>query len=460
MRKKLKRISMATKYILVVCFLLLAVNALLGVLLIRQSGDSMRSLLARHMISVAETAAAVIDGDELAALTAADADARAGIVDTLVTIQNAQNDADIKYIYLVKREGNGYVYTVDPDPVDPAGYGDEVVATPGQDIAWFGDAAIDPEPIEDEWGCYYTSWCSVKNAAGEVTGMVGVDFAADWYDQHMHLHTVTVVLVIGFSLLISLVIMFLMTWQLYRRFRTIDRELSNLSGNVENLVRMVDLDPLEGGEAPAERPQPGSDSDVIRQLSDRIHSAQKRLEIYMQYMQKQAFTDAMTHVGNKDAYLDRIKTINREIDTGSAAFSIAVFDVNGLKNTNDNYGHECGDRIIVDTAMLICRVFGRERIYRIGGDEFIAVLDTAGAEELDSGFDRLRSETERFNREEKRYAMVLSLSCGGAVYLPGQDASYKEVFKRADQAMYRDKEAYYGRFGVRPHHYAGEGGSV
>lgn len=447
---KHKRIGLTTKYTLTVCAVLLAINVVLGFLFMNQSGNAMKNLIRRHMISVAETASAMLDGDELAELTADDvgSDAYLRIVSTLTKVKNAQNDSDIKYIYLVKREEDHYVYTVDPDPVNPADFGERVVDTSAQDIAWAGTAAIDPEPVEDEWGCYYTSWCPVRDSSSRVIGMVGVDFAADWYDQQMSRHSVTVVIAVGLTLLVSLAIMFLLTLQIRRRFRLLDQELSTLSGNVEDLAQVVRIR-SDAPEIDREDPAGASDSDVIRRLSEKIRGTQYLLTEYMHYVQEQAYTDTMTNVGNKDAYLKRIQELNREIDAGTASFAIAVFDVNGLKSTNDNYGHECGDRIIIDASMLIRRIFGDEHIYRIGGDEFIAVIGETDEQALNEAFARLDAAVERFNQSEKRYAMPLSFSHGGSVYQPGQDSSFKEVFKRADLAMYKNKGDYYRHFGNR-----------
>lgn len=452
-RLKRKHFGITTVYTLVVCTMLLIINVVLGAAMARQSGDAMKNLIRRHMISVADTASAMIDGDELAALTEDDVDSESfrHIAGILTRIKDAQKDADIKYIYLVRRVEDHYEYTVDPDPVEPADFGEEVVDTPAQDTAWAGTSAIDPEAVEDEWGCYYTSWSPVRDSSGMVIGMVGVDFAADWFDQQMSRHTVTVVLISGLSLLVSLAIMSLLTWQHYRRFRLLEEDLSTLSGNVESLARDVTgrMEELEEEELNAG----DQDSDIIRALSEKTRSTQRRLAEYKKFVQAQAFTDDMTGVGNRDAYIDCIKGLNEAIDKGTAAFAVAVFDVNGLKSTNDNYGHECGDRIIMDTAMLIGRVFGRERLFRIGGDEFLAVCMDMGEEEMRADIERLEAEIERFNREEKRYAMPFSFSCGGTVYRPGEDASFKEVFKRADQAMYKDKGAFYRRHGDRSEHY-------
>jgi GGDEF domain-containing protein len=51
-----------------------------------------------------------------------------------------------------------------------------------------------------------------------------------------------------------------------------------------------------------------------------------------------------------------------------------MFDLNDLKHINDRYGHERGDEYIVNCCRLICQVFKHSPVFRIGGDEFVALL--------------------------------------------------------------------------------------
>ena len=450
---KRRSISITTKSILIVCSMLLVFNGVLGIILIRKSGDGMKNLIRKHMISVAETASAMVDGDFLEAYTEEDIDSEGheDVVHTLLRIKSAQDDVDIKYIYLVKKEGEHYVYTIDPDPEDPAGFGEEVVDTPMQNTAWAGVTAIDPEPVEDEWGNYYTCWSPIRNSEGTVIGLVGVDFSADWYNAQMSSYIKIVVAVCVLVLLITLLISILLTWQMQRRFRLLNSELTVLSDNVEALAEEVRTrSDTEKTDAVA---QTGTtDSDIIRALSHKIHSTQSLLSDYMQYIQERAYMDDMTGVGNRDAYMERTKELNKKIDAGTAAFCLAIVDINGLKATNDNYGHECGDRIITDTARFITQAFGAENIYRIGGDEFIVIREDLSEETVARIFDRVDTDVSRFNREEKDYAMILSFSHGSAAYRPGEDSSYKDVFKRADDSMYQGKLNFYQNHGQRPRH--------
>ena len=445
--KKFK-INLTAQYVILVCALLLVINVIFGAVMINISSNSMKTLINWHMLSVANTAAAQIDGDMLESISAEDVgtDEFKQIADTLSNILNVQQDSDIKYIYATKKEGDHFVFTVDPDPVAPGAYGEQVVYTPTQDKAWEGVAAVDQATFEDKWGRFYTAWSPVRNSSGKVIGLIGVDFFPEWYDEQVLKHTVLVIVFTSLSVIVGALIMLLQTGQLKRRIRTLNSELSLLSSDVEKLSYEISLG--RGPEkAHGEIPSLNAGADNIEILGNKIRVMQKQLREYMEYLNERAYTDPMTGVGNKTAYLEYIKDITRQINEGVASFAVVVFDINSLKNTNDNYGHECGDRIICDAAACIKKVFEGNAIFRIGGDEFIAILGAITEEELKTKFVDLDAEVEDFNLNRKRYAMSLSFSRGGAIYHPGRDYDYKEVFKRADEAMYVNKSFYYRQLG-------------
>lgn len=448
---KKHRFDLTTKYVVVVCVLLLTLNVTLGMLLMSSSGKSMKALIRRSMLSVADTVAAELDGDALGAINenSIGTPEYEAIYSSLSSVLTAQKDNDIKYIYTVRKSGDHFIFVIDPDPVSPGQYGDPVVDTDSQAKAWNdGVSAVDESTYQDKWGNFYTAWSPVKDSSGRVTALVGVDFVADWFDSQIAKHTLFIVIGSVLSLIVGAVIMLLLTGQLRRRIRTLNSEIQTFSEDVEKLTDEIAARPGYEDAAPDENvsAEPG---DTIGELGGRIHTMRRKLRAYMQYAHKQAYTDSMTGVGNKTAYLDRVRELNSEINNGTAAFAIAVFDVNGLKNTNDNYGHECGDRVIIDAAKFIRRVFADEQIFRIGGDEFIVLSGETTEDELQARLAELRGLVEDFNENEKRYAMTLSFSGGGTVYRPGRDADFKEVFKRADEAMYRNKGEYYRQFGDR-----------
>ena len=151
----------------------------------------------------------------------------------------------------------------------------------------------------------------------------------------------------------------------------------------------------------------------------------------------------MTGIGNKTAYLQKIHSLEDGIRRGTASFTVFVFDLNSLKEINDKYGHECGDMAITDTAEALKAVLGKENLYRIGGDEFIAVFD--GARQPDAA--RCLADLEKTMQSQypagRPYGGPLAMARGFASFRPGEDKDYRDVFRRADKSMYEEKAAYY-----------------
>ena len=147
--------------------------------------------------------------------------------------------------------------------------------------------------------------------------------------------------------------------------------------------------------------------------------------------------DALTGVKSKRAFVEAEMQwdgyIELEPDT---AFSVAVFDLNGLKKINDTQGHAAGDSYIRAGAAAICETFQHSPVYRIGGDEFAVIMST-------SDFDRRRELMERFHAENLARAAKGGVVVAGGMsdYVPGLDTRFQDVFDRADAQMYENKKA-------------------
>ena len=166
-------------------------------------------------------------------------------------------------------------------------------------------------------------------------------------------------------------------------------------------------------------------------------------------MRKHARRDLMTGTGNRNAYREKVDQLNRHIADGSAAFAIGIFDINNLKQINDSCGHETGDGIIVQAAGALTEVFGTENIFRIGGDEFIAILDKADEKDTSRLGAQLQEIILRLNRTPVHPEAELAVSRGFAVFDPQKDSNFLSIFRRADQDMYSNKESFYRSEDVR-----------
>ncbi|MBQ8995385.1 MAG: GGDEF domain-containing protein, partial [Oscillospiraceae bacterium] len=165
--------------------------------------------------------------------------------------------------------------------------------------------------------------------------------------------------------------------------------------------------------------------------------AQMRRERELNIAREKANRDALTGVKSKHAYDEVILDMNEKIQSGTIEpFAVAVCDVNGLKQINDTKGHQFGDKLIRDASHIICETFKHSPVFRIGGDEFVAIMmhsDYEKREEL------IRSMAEK-NGENKDYGGVI-IACGYSDWDPGHDERYEDVFERADASMYVNKES-------------------
>ncbi len=148
-----------------------------------------------------------------------------------------------------------------------------------------------------------------------------------------------------------------------------------------------------------------------------------------------ATRDALTGVRNKYAYTEDEEAINQAIAEGRAEpFALVVMDVNNLKKVNDEQGHQAGDAYLQDAAALICDVFSHSPVYRVGGDEFLAIARKRDYEQIDALMERLQRES--LERMKEGRAAVAG---GMARFGPG-DTDMATLFHRADQKMYEQKK--------------------
>ncbi len=118
---------------------------------------------------------------------------------------------------------------------------------------------------------------------------------------------------------------------------------------------------------------------------------------------------------------------------------MAVFDVNNLKQINDNLGHEAGDEYIINCCKMICKFFKNSNLYRIGGDEFVVVMEFDDYEHKEEILDAMRNEMATIATKELPAHERISIASGLAIYDPDADFNISDVFQRADTAMYENK---------------------
>lgn len=178
--------------------------------------------------------------------------------------------------------------------------------------------------------------------------------------------------------------------------------------------------------------------DEIGTLAESFRRTVEHLRHYIGYINGLAYLDNMTGVKNKTSYAEAVRSLERRIKDGKSDFGIAVFDINNLKQVNDNYGHEAGDELIISSCHVICITFSHSPVYRIGGDEFVAILHNENLKNVQELMYELSENAEKANNEDEKLYKI-SIAAGYAVFDPERDKSFSDVFNRADTDMYRNK---------------------
>ena len=156
-----------------------------------------------------------------------------------------------------------------------------------------------------------------------------------------------------------------------------------------------------------------------------------------------SFRDQATQLYNRRAFEEEKARLLLEPLTDDYVYVTA--DVNGLKTANDTLGHTAGDELIRGAADCLREVFGGHgKVFRIGGDEFAAMLHVT-PEKLEALKGELAEKIAAWKGEKVE---SLSVSCGYASSREFPSETVTELGRISDERMYEAKSEYYRRTGI------------
>ncbi len=164
----------------------------------------------------------------------------------------------------------------------------------------------------------------------------------------------------------------------------------------------------------------------------------RRINILESKLFSMSVTDELTRIYNRRGFNLLGEQAIKEAKRERIATTVLFFDLDGLKEINDTYGHETGSQFIVDVAQLLTRNFrDADIIARVGGDEFAVIMRTHNP---DAALARLDSDVAAFNRTQVK-GYTVRYSVGTATFDPMSEESFSSMVQRADLSMYKQKLA-------------------
>ena len=147
--------------------------------------------------------------------------------------------------------------------------------------------------------------------------------------------------------------------------------------------------------------------------------------------------DALTGTLNRRVLRDDLSDAIRQSQRLGQPAALALLDLDNFKQVNDIHGHEVGDQVLIDLSRLVDRQSRKsDRFYRLGGEEFVLLLNQTDADGAVTAMDKLMDAVRQHLNSP---AGPVTVSIGVAVLEP--EESWAEWLARADQAMYRAKGA-------------------
>lgn len=173
-------------------------------------------------------------------------------------------------------------------------------------------------------------------------------------------------------------------------------------------------------------------SDMLQIMGHFITSSMRRRNL-VKIFQHMSYTDPLTRLGNRYAMNERIENMPDGESVG-----VVFCDVTGLKRVNDTQGHKAGDELILRACESLKRVFGGYELFRVGGDELLALCPRIEEDELEKKVEALRKDM-----QENTVTMAV-----GAVWQKDGRKNMDKLLSESEKLMYEDKAAYYKAAGI------------
>ena len=366
--------------------------------------------------------------------------------------QSTSKKYDIIYTYYMVPAGDYYMYYIlDPVPSSQVIDGTEYmilndkVPEPIEEhehmwAAWdTGEFTPGFDEYDNQYGktyaCYYPLWMD-----GKKMGVVGADIEIATVNKNILENTIQQILYM--ALLVS-VFGGLLTFLLHKFY--IER-LLKLEKSIEDFAITKDLsiaqkikNEINGNDEIHDLAD--ETSNMIESICEYVDSLSEANE-KIRFANELANKDTLTGIRNKTAYDNEVQKIEFQIaQENFDKFGIAMVDLNYLKLINDNFGHDKGNIAIKKICNIVCVTFKHSPVFRIGGDEFVVILENEDYDNIHTLIKQFRDTLNDISMDETLEPWEkVSAAIGWTMFDKQTDLGVQNVFKRADNLMYEDKK--------------------
>lgn len=175
--------------------------------------------------------------------------------------------------------------------------------------------------------------------------------------------------------------------------------------------------------------------ELLKELIEKYSGVVRELEEKVEVIQKMSMTDGLTGIYNRKKFTEEFGREVKRHGRSREGLTLAVMDIDHFKRVNDTYGHEMGDRILIEFCRIVMENIREVDIFaRWGGEEFALIVVGSSKEGARIVLERVRERIEEHNFD---HGERLTCSIGSVTV---EDAVPEEMFTKADKALYRAKK--------------------
>ncbi|NNE64302.1 MAG: diguanylate cyclase [Gammaproteobacteria bacterium] len=155
---------------------------------------------------------------------------------------------------------------------------------------------------------------------------------------------------------------------------------------------------------------------------------------------KKLLYDALTGAGSRLSYDETLAQEMSRWNRYGTSFSYAILDIDFFKKINDNYGHNAGDKALrLIARMLMSEIRKADKIFRIGGEEFVLLLPDTPVDKAAALVNKLRDKIAQSPIHFNQKRVSITLSAG--LTAPVENDNIESLYERADKALYKAKHS-------------------
>lgn len=284
-----------------------------------------------------------------------------------------------------------------------------------------------------DWGWLCSYYSIVYDSKGNPVCLVGcdVDMNEIMHERYKFLATF-ITLIIGISIIIYIGAIYIIKKLIIKPLNQINNETQKFNPTDSNsTIINLSLPNNEIGDIYKSIKTLETNINTYIYNLNQVENDNKIKDTQILKLTDKTYKDALTSVGNVNAYNQKIKDLY-------GTYAIVMLDINNLKQINDKFGHKVGDEYIKGCCKLICNAFKHSPVYRIGGDEFIVILQKVDYDNRQFIIDKLtKTFDDLYNNTNIDLPYRYSMSIGMAISKP--DMSVEDVYNLADKQMYNNK---------------------